>query len=304
MAQSPLPTGEQYHLSQGQQHAVVVEVGAGLRSYSVGGLELLDTYPEAEMAEAGRGQLLIPWPNRLSDGAYQWKGRRLQVALNEPTWHNAIHGLVRWRPWQLITRTESSITMGHLLHPTPGYPFTLRSTIQYTLSGSGLMVTIGAENAGPEPLPYGAGQHPYLRLSRGLIDDAELRIPARTQLLTDARGIPTGETPVSGDFDFLHQRRLGSAVLDTAYTDLVRDRDGLARVIYRDGDATLTLWLDDGFPHLMVFTGDSLPAIERRRRGLGVEPMTCAPNALQSGRDLIRLEPRQMVSASWGLSLD
>ena len=304
MVQSVLPTGEQYHLRQGSQHAVVVEVGAGLRSYSVRSLELLDTYREDEMADAGRGQLLVPWPNRLSDGAYEWKGRRLQVALNEPSRHNAIHGLVRWRPWQLITRTESSIAMGHLLHPTPGYPFTLRSTIEYVLSESGLVVTIGAENAGPEPLPYGAGQHPYLRLSGDLIDVAELRIPARTQLLTDARGIPTGEAPVSGDYDFLHQRRLGPAILDTAYTDLVRDRDGLARVLYREADANLTLWLDDGFPHLMIFTGDSLPVSERRRRGLGVEPMTCAPNAFQSGRDLIRLEPGQKVSASWGMSLD
>jgi hypothetical protein len=50
----------------------------------------------------------------------------------------------------------------------------------------------------------------------------------------------------------------------------------------------------------MVFTGDTL-APERRRRGVAVEPMTCAPDAFRSGAGLITLEPGERHVARWGV---
>jgi aldose 1-epimerase len=49
----------------------------------------------------------------------------------------------------------------------------------------------------------------------------------------------------------------------------------------------------------MVFTGDR-PDVNRR--GLAVEPMTCAPNAFRSGEGLLTLEPGDSDTATWGLS--
>ena len=72
-----LPSGEQFEISFGDQRAVVVEVGGGLRSYSVSGQEVLDGYRSNEQAQSGRGQLLIPWPNRLRDGSYELDGQRI-----------------------------------------------------------------------------------------------------------------------------------------------------------------------------------------------------------------------------------
>jgi len=47
-------------------------------------------------------------------------------------------------------------------------------------------------------------------------------------------------------------------------------------------------------------TGDTLdPA--RRRRGLAVEPMTCAPNAFASGEGLLVLEPGESFIGRWGI---
>ena len=51
------------------------EFGGGLRSYAVGGHDLLDGYARDEMCTSGRGQVLIPWPNRLQDGTYEFDGR-------------------------------------------------------------------------------------------------------------------------------------------------------------------------------------------------------------------------------------
>ena len=77
------PSGEQLELSFGEQRAVVVEVGAGLRAYAVGGREVLDGYPADEMCASGRGQVLMPWPNRIEDGSYEFDGRRHQLPLTE-----------------------------------------------------------------------------------------------------------------------------------------------------------------------------------------------------------------------------
>jgi galactose mutarotase-like enzyme len=89
------PSGEQIAIAVGDQRAVIVEVGGGLRSYSASGLDLVDGYGGDEMSSSGRGQVLIPWPNRLEGGSYEFDGKHHQLPLNEPERRNAIHGLVR-----------------------------------------------------------------------------------------------------------------------------------------------------------------------------------------------------------------
>jgi len=42
-------------------------------------------------------------------------------------------------------------------------------------------------------------------------------------------------------------------------------------------------------PYVMVFSGDSLPDVDRR--SLAVEPMTCPPNAFRTRESLIVLDP-------------
>ena len=130
-------------------------------------------------------------------------------------------------------------------------------------------------------------------------------MPARHTLDLDDRGLPTGAlTPVEGtERDFTTSRFVGPAVLDTAYTTLERDADGQARTtLDAPGGATgATLWVDPGFPYLMVYTGDTLPEVQRRRRAVAIEPMTCPPNALRTGKDVIDLQPGQEWTARWGI---
>jgi aldose 1-epimerase len=94
-----LLTGEQIELRAGEQRVVVAEVGAGLRSYTVGDQDVLDGYAADELAPSGRGQVLAPWPNRIEDGTYEFGGAQHQLPLNEVPARNAIHGLVRWSAW-------------------------------------------------------------------------------------------------------------------------------------------------------------------------------------------------------------
>jgi aldose 1-epimerase len=195
--------------------------------------------------------------------------------------------------------------MGVPLYPHPGYPFTLDIRVQYALGDDGLAVTTTATNLGEQACPYGMGQHPYLSPGAGTIDACTLQLPATTRILVDdERSLPTGTEAVEGTpYDFRDARPLGELSLDTPFTDLLRDPAGVATSRLTAPDGTCAeLWVDERYVFLEVFTGDGL-APSRRRRGLAVEPMTCAPNALQSGDGLVRLEPGESVTGRWGARL-
>jgi aldose 1-epimerase len=257
------------------------------------------------MSSSGRGQILIPWPNRPEDGSYEFDGRRHQLPLNEPERHNAIHGLVRWVAWNATAREQHRIVMEHILHPQPGYPFSLRLGIEYSLSEIGLRVRTTATNVGTDRCPYGSGAHPYLTLGTPTIDRLILRLPARAVLRSDERGLPVGREAVEDtEYDFRTPRRISSTALDHAFADLERDQDGLARVELRDPDreTRVSLWVDESYPYLMLFSGD--PLCDVRRRSLAIEPMTCPPNAFRTGDALIALEPGSSFTSTWGIVRD
>jgi aldose 1-epimerase len=297
------PSGKQITIVANDQQAVVVEVGGGLRSYSIGGRELLDGYGAEEMSSSGRGQVLIPWPNRLQDGSYEFNGASYQLPLNEPERRNAIHGLVRWSAWSAAEREPQRVVMEHILYPQPGYPFFLGISIEYALSNNGLQVRTTATNLGTQSCPYGSGAHPYLTLGTATIDGLILQVPGQTVLRSDERGLPILREAVEGtDYDFRQPKRVGPIKLDNAFTDLERDADGLARVELRDSDrdSKISLWVDQAYPYLMLFSGDPLPNLGRR--SLAVEPMTCPPNAFRTGDGLIRLEPGASFTGTWGMA--
>jgi len=296
------PSGEQVEISHDDQHATLVEVGGGIRSYNRAGREVLDGYRADEMCTGARGAPLIPWPNRLADGAYTFDGTDQQVALTEPDKHNAIHGLLRWRNWTVRDHDTDRAVLGTVLHPLPGYPFTLDVAISYVLHGSGLTVATTATNLGADRCPYGAGQHPYLAAGTELIDPATVTLDAATWLPTDDRGLPTEAQPVEGSaLDFRTGRVLGGQHVDNAFTDLARDADGRAWVRLDGPDGWCTrLWVDEHYSYVELYTGDTQPS-DKRRRGLGVEPMTCAPNGFASGASLLRLDPGQAITTRWGI---
>lgn len=297
------PSGEQIEIRQGEQRAVAVTVGGGLRLYEIAGRPVLDGYADDAIADGARGQLLVPWPNRLRDGAYGFQERRYQLPLSEPEKRNAIHGLARWLPWQVLRRDDDRAALGLELPPQPGYPFQLQLEAEYRVGAAGLMVRQSATNVGVEPCPYGSGAHPYVCAPADLLDDCILTVPASATLTTDERQIPAGSRQVAGtELDFREPRRIGELRLDTAFTELERDPGGTAIVTLTGRDGAVELWVGPGHDYLMIYSGDTLERA-RRRRALAVEPMTCAPNAFNSGDGLRVLEPGETFAAEWGITV-
>jgi aldose 1-epimerase len=301
-----VPSGDQFEIAAGGYRAVVTECGGALRMLEHQGHPLVDGYPDTEMASGGRGQLLMPWPNRIRDGAYTFDGRDLQLALSEPARHNASHGLVRWAAWSPEEHAPTSISLGYRLMAQTGYPWTLDLHVLYDLSADGLTVTQTATNLSDRPAPYASGAHPYLSAGQGPVDGWELTLPASVRLLSDERQLPDGREDVAGTaYDFQVARPLRGTVLDHAFGDLTRGEEGVATAQVRNPDTGrgVALWVDRHHPWLMVYSADDGSAAARR--ALAIEPMTAPPDAFRSREDLRTLAPAgapgDEASVSWGI---
>jgi aldose 1-epimerase len=295
------PTGEQYEIVSGQHRAVVTEVGATLRTYTVDGRHVVRGFEAEEVVHKGRGQQLLPWPNRIRDGLYTFDGEEQQLALSEPDRHNAIHGLVRDVAWTLVEHTEDSLTQSVRVYPRSGWPGILEATLVHQVSDRGLQVSVRATNIGSVDVPFGYAAHPYFTVGETTVDEVSVTVPARTYLEVDDRLLPVRLAPVEGtEKDLRAGAPLGTTNLDHAYTDLDRDEDGRWRVKLALGDRYAELWGDGTMTWIQVFTGE-----HRRDMSLAVEPMTCGPDAFNDGLThdgMIVLAPGKSYTGRWGVT--
>lgn len=294
------PTGTQLDIALGDQSATVTELGAGLRRYAVEGRDVVKGFAADEPVSGGRGQQLIPWPNRIRDGRYPWAGKTQQLWITEPPRHNASHGLARYVPWRVVEHGDAHVVCELTIFAQPGWPGLLHASLEYALTEDGLHVTLEATNAGGADVPFGYGAHPYLTVGETSVDEVEVTLPAASRLEVDDRLLPVAVSPVEGtDVDLRERSRVGNRVLDTAYTDLAREADGGWTATLSREDRTAELWADASFGWAQVFTGE-----KRRDVGLAVEPMTCGPDAFNPGptHDGMRvLTPGETLRLRWGI---
>lgn len=75
-------------------------------------------------------------------------------------------------------------------------------------------------------------------------------------------------------------------------------------VFLSDGRRQIAIWAEDSFRWWQVYTSDYFPPTDpKHRAAVAIEAMTCGPDAYNTGRDLIVLEPGRRWSASWGAQL-
>lgn len=311
------PSGQQIRLTHNNIQAVITQVGATLRTLEIDGFPVIWGFDANSICSGGRGQVLSPWPNRLQDGRYSFADVDARVALDDPEHDCAIHGIVRWVPWEILETSSESVTLAYRLLPQPAYPFALQLMITYSLGDNGLNVRFEARNEGITQLPFGIGFHPYLAVRSGNVDSARLGLPANSRLLLNKRGLPIGvESVENTSYDFrygekafgpnqLPLRNLTGMHLSDCFTDLDYENDDTWHVLFQPDDSgasLITLWGDKTFSHIMVFTGDTLES-DIRRKAVAIEPMTCPPNALRTGKSLIVIDPGKTTTGSWGIEV-
>lgn len=298
-------SGEQFELRRAGARAVIGQVAAVLREYTVNEVHYTETWAEDALPPMGCGIVLAPWPNRIEDGKWTAPdGSEQQLDITEPGRHCAIHGLLRNTAYTAVEQSVDAVTLAASIYPQHGYLFNLDTTVRYQLTDDGLQVTHTVTNRGGQPAPFGIGAHPYLRIGDTPIAELTLTVSARTQAPIDDRWLPQGLAPVGEHGPDLREGKLlGDVRADIALTDL-EPVDGRFehRLTAPDG-AELIVWTDEDFGWVQLYTPQDFPADPAHPRpAVAIEPMTCGANAFNTGRDVLTLAPGESWSAGWGIS--
>ncbi|MGI3779255.1 MAG: aldose 1-epimerase family protein [Janthinobacterium lividum] len=297
-------TGHEVRLRHGSYTASVVTVGGSLRSLEHDGRPLVVPFEPDEMRPVFRGALLAPWPNRVVDGRYAFDGEAQQLPLTEPDRGHALHGLLGWADWQVTSVGEAAVTLTAELAPSAGYPHRIVVECVYALADDGLTTTITARSLSGRA-PYGVSAHPYLTAGGATLDATILTLPADRYVETEGdRLLPAGERDVVDAPwpDFREPKAIVSAQVDHAFTGLRREADGQARVrLQGPDDFAVEMTWGPELEWVQVHTADR-PEPELNRAGLAVEPMSCPPDAFNSGEGRVVLTDGKDHTASWRIS--
>ncbi|WP_309103942.1 aldose 1-epimerase family protein [Microbacterium sp.] len=281
--------------------AVIASVGASLRSLRFEGRDLVVPFDADEVRPNYRGTTLAPWPNRIVDGRYRFGGVEHQLPLTEPERGHALHGLLAWADFTESLLVDDRVVLSAIIEPQTGYPFRVEVETEYRIDADGLHQTVTARNLGADAAPWGTGPHPYLVAGPGRVDDWTLSLPASEVLTVTAdRLSPVALESVQRhpQWDFRSSRRIDDVFIDHAFTALGRV-DGVATVELRAGEGGVGMAWDERCPWVQVHTADTPAVPGTHRVGLAVEPMTCPPDAFNTGTDLVVLEPGAIHAASW-----
>jgi len=294
-----LPTGRQIALRHGDVTAQVAQVGASLRFLQVAGVTIVPPYPLDAPTPSCSGVVLAPWPNRVRDGIWQDGETTRALAITEPAFNNASHGLLRFTAYEIEQTTDATATLHAQIVPQTGYPYLLATSVTYALSDDGVTVTHRVTNHSAMAAPFALGTHPFVTVGDVDARDLVLRLPAETYFETDDRLLPVGESLVNDGVDLREGQRLGDVSLDTGFATLRRDTDGRVRTTLTAPDGRrVTVWQGDGFDYVQAYTTSNYPG---QALALAIEPMTAPAEAFNSGRGLRHLAPGETCDFEWGI---
>lgn len=303
----PSPVGDVIELHTARSTAQIATLAAALLGLTVDGHELAERTPPTRLPSHGHGIVLAPWPNRVRDARWTHDGTTQQLDVSDPTRGNAIHGLLRNTAYRVREVTDAEVLLGAVIHPQHGWPFLLDTWVRYALSDDALTVTHGVRNLGAARAPWAVGAHPYLRVGDAPVEQLTLEVRAARYLELDERLVPIAARDVEpgGPLDLHTPRPLGELDLNVGYQDVATGPGGVAVLTAPDGRRTV-LWQDEPFRWLQVYTPRDFPHVgadgsETPALAVAIEPMTAAPDALNTGEGLIWLEPDESWEASWGV---
>jgi aldose 1-epimerase len=283
-------------------HATIDLRGGGLHSLTVDGEPLVHTYDPTGPVPCCSGSLLFPWPNRVRGGRWEHDGIEHQLEVDEPELGNANHGFVLDIDFRLDSTGASRVTVSTVVEPRPGYPFEVSLTTTYTAEAVGLRVDHVIRNQSAGPAPVALGAHPYVGVGATPTQDLRLSVLAARHLLVDASLIPVRDEDVDGDVDLREGRVLAGREVNTCYHELHAAAGAYRHTLRAPDGRAVELWTDLSFAYVQVYVTDEFPdPAHGRTRAVAIEPMTAAPDALNSGRGLRWLGPDESWDLSWGL---
>jgi len=278
------------HISLNEVSAAISTEGAALIGLSVNNFDLIEPNTRDGLYA---GKILAPWPNRIKDGKYSFNEKDYQLPINEVSKNNSLHGLVANSLWEITFQNQSKVILEYLLDQLAIYPGKLQLQVSYEIIEQGVEISVLSENVGEISAPYAVSIHTYL-VAGELVKNNELflQIPADQFLEVDAeRLLPIKLQPVTGsNFDFISLKKISNLFIDHAFK-YSSDYPRSISLLNAEGQGAEVIF-DDESKWIQIHTADR-DLQGDSRMAVAIEPMTCPPDAFNSGIDLIVLEPGQ-----------
>lgn len=277
-------------------------LGSNLYRFRAGEQELI--YCEQEkLKERGHTGVFILWPfpNRVRDKHYSYRGQHYSLAAVPRTPAALIHGLVYDRSWSYeqpsATEQEAFVTtcieMDRQSPYFSAYPFLCRLSLTYTLTGAGLTITYTVQNTGTQTLPYGFALHPYFHLPGGA-ERTLVRLPADQVMEADAELLPTGRlldvhSTMYAMFDLSQPTPVAQLKLDHVYTALPQTRESL--IEHTDCGLHVRISASQDFTHTVIYTPAHCPYFCLENQTCSTDAINLHQRGMQDLAHLLELEP-------------
>ena len=263
------------------QLEVVPERGGIITSWHVQGKELLyldtERFANPQLSVRGGIPILFPICGNLPDNTYTYNGQ--QYTLKQ-------HGFARDLPWEVTNQQiQESASLTLVLKSNEQtravYPFDFQLAFTYQILGNSLEIQQRYTNHSTVPMPFSAGFHPYFATSDKT--QLEFEIPA-----TEFQDQKTKTVhPFSGEFDF------NSDEIDVAFGQL---SDQVATVTDKQRQLQIEMSWNDAFYGTVVFW------TLKGKDFYCLEPWTAPRNALNTGTNLLYVEPGHTLQTWVGMS--
>lgn len=268
----------------GTRVAIIPALGASLHAFEVGGLNVIDSYPDMDAFHAGvndsfKSVKLSPFACRISNATYTWEQEQYTVA------KSPIHGLLYDMAFETAQESadeaEAGITLVHQYKGTdPGYPFSYTCNVQYRLLPGGMLEVITTViNQSERSMPLMDGWHPYFSTGTP-VDQLELQFFSREIVEFDERLIPTGKLlPYD---NFVQRKSLAGVELDNSFLLDFTQPSPLCTLRDPQKGISIEFYPDEHYPVLQIYTPP-------HRRSIAIENLTSAPDAFNNGIGLVKL---------------
>ncbi len=266
--------------------AVYPSLGASLQKLSLNSVEIINGISNNfeglnDYKNTYKSAFLFPFPNRISEGKYEFDQTKYELDCNEKALNNALHGHIYDKPFSvksIETSENNAIVSLYYAYEgkTKGFPFPYQIEIVYTFSIRKIAINFNVINTGKKSFPFGIGWHPYFKAEN--LNLSTLDFESETQYFLNRNMIPLNEIPLKFKTPLL----IENTFLDDCFITNKPNASFKCEAYSIAMDFTSISKKN----YLQVYTPPT-------RDCIAIEPMTCSPNSFNNKNGLQILNPNE-----------
>jgi aldose 1-epimerase len=139
---------------------------------------------------------LVPYVNRIRDGEFHFRGRKIRLAPNMAGDPSPLHGQGWLNPWEVSLATETNAVLS-FHHEAGEWPWDYEARQEFAIDESGVSITLACRNLASGAMPCGLGQHPYFPCGPETRIDTDVAVA----WTIDAKVLPVDKVAAEGRYD-------------------------------------------------------------------------------------------------------